>query len=324
MFIIAVSTAGTIVRGGENQIIIVVTFGLLKPDVEKLVCNGIVHVLVPAGVDPHDYQLRPSDIDLLRKADLIISTGHTSFELKIHDMIKAGELNAVLIDVLEIPGISLAKNPMTGQVNYHMPITDPVNYMLFMYNLTSILVEMDSVNRDCYYSRFLEILHDLAESILSYRYIYRGNVVLDKPELQYIVEWLGFNIVVIVEPEEEVGASPETIIKIRELASSKSISVFFVSDPPIAPSSKTLLDLSVEYSIPVVKIPDFSGETGIYHAMLLVVEELSKLNIEKTNTQKTLSQESSILGTYAELIVSFLLGLIIGLFIAIYWRRRQL
>lgn len=57
-----------------------------------------VRGLVPAGVDPHDYELRPSDADLLARADLVVRSG--------------GEIDAWVEDVL--PGDAAVHELDTG------------------------------------------------------------------------------------------------------------------------------------------------------------------------------------------------------------------
>jgi len=74
-----------VVVHSEDQVVVVVTFSYLKPDVERLLCNGVVYAIAQVGVDPHEYQLKPSDIDVLKNADIIVSTAHTHFELDIRE-----------------------------------------------------------------------------------------------------------------------------------------------------------------------------------------------------------------------------------------------
>ena len=64
-----------------------VSFPNLAYDVGLLACeDDRIVSLAPAGSDPHEYQLTPEDVELLRRADLIISTGHVPFEARIKEL----------------------------------------------------------------------------------------------------------------------------------------------------------------------------------------------------------------------------------------------
>ncbi|MET1100861.1 MAG: zinc ABC transporter substrate-binding protein, partial [Pyrodictiaceae archaeon] len=116
----------------DKGLLIVTTFPNLVWDIKQLVCkDDRVKSIVPLGVDPHEYQLTPSDIQLLAKADIIVSTAHTPFEEDIRSLTLEGKLYATLIEIPRIPGIRILRNPVTGQPNYHMLIYDPENYKIF-------------------------------------------------------------------------------------------------------------------------------------------------------------------------------------------------
>ena len=105
-----------------------------------------VDSLVPPGVDPHDYELRPPDVRKLASADVIVSTAHAPFEKVIREEVLRGEVRALLVEIPRIEGVELRENPVTRQPNYHMPIYDPQNYLAFMRCMRDLLSEL---NPDC-------------------------------------------------------------------------------------------------------------------------------------------------------------------------------
>ncbi|HIP25359.1 MAG TPA: ABC transporter substrate-binding protein, partial [Archaeoglobus profundus] len=99
--------------GSAKGLTIIVTFPNLEEDIKLVAPKDVIKSIVPVGVDPHTYQLTPDDIESLKRADVIISTAHTHFEMKIKKMVENGEIKAKLVEIPEIPGIKILKNPVT-------------------------------------------------------------------------------------------------------------------------------------------------------------------------------------------------------------------
>lgn len=277
---------------GEKQLIITVTFSYLEPDVEKLICSGEVYSLVPAGVDPHEYQLRPGDLELLRKSDLIVSTGHTSFEFKIRDLVNSGEISSKLIDLMDLQGIKYLKNPVTGQPNYHMPINDPVNYIIYITSLYETLIEIDPVNLECYTEKYLSVINNIFTNILQYRGTFHGNILIDKPHVQYYAEWLGLGVSWIVKPEEDYQVTPGDLSKLRDLLKHGNIRIVFVTRPGSSPESKLLLELADEGSLPVIWVNNPSNFSGVYDSLLDLLNQVRNITPITPLTAKETSTET--------------------------------
>jgi len=167
-----------IVVGGSGGVVVVVTFSYLKPDVERLMCGGVLYSIVPPGVDPHEYQLKPSDQEVLRSADIVVSTGHTSFEQSIRGMVERGEIKAILLDIIEDTGVKLKVNPVTKQYNYHMPVNDPVNYLLFLSKLVEVLVRLNPGSKECIYEKYARVVSNVTSTILVNAGRFRGKAAL--------------------------------------------------------------------------------------------------------------------------------------------------
>ena len=109
------STSLAALAEGGHGLLIVVSFPNLAYDVELLACeDDTVISLAPPGMDPHDYQLTPSDVELLRRADLVISTAHAPFEVDIRRLVEEGRLSTVLVELPHVPGVRLLVNPITS------------------------------------------------------------------------------------------------------------------------------------------------------------------------------------------------------------------
>ena len=185
--LLKVATVAYSVSVVDEGLLIVTTFPSLVNDIKQLVTQSD-HVvsLVPIGVDPHEYQLTVGDVELLRRADVIVSTGHTPFEKRIRELVEVGELSAVLIEIPRIKGIEILNNPMTGLPNLHMPIYDPLNYIIFIDNVTRTLQKLKPENADIYDSKRLSIILNISRLLARTPRIYL-EAVADIPPTQYAV-----------------------------------------------------------------------------------------------------------------------------------------
>lgn len=306
----------------ESTTFIIVTAPPLKGDVERVVCTGdIVISLVPPGVDIHEYQLSISNLDLLKKASLIVSTGHTSFELKIKELVERGELSAILLDTLEIPGLKLSKNPVTGQLNYHMPVKDPVNYVLFISRLVEDLASLNPEKAECYYSNYIKLIRELYTSVLVYRGDYTGLAIVDSPHSQYYVEWIGFKVVWMLKYEEDVPVTTKSLEVFREFLANNSVKVVFVAED--FPHYSFIVEEASKYNVLVVKIPSPTSNVSILDGLKQVVEQLKNSTITETTVTSSVGVEKNTYTTILWMMITLTSGIVIGVLLdKLYVRRR--
>ncbi len=241
----------------NDGLLIVVSFPNLVYDIEQLTCNGdIVKSIAPVGVDPHNYQLTPDNIELLRKADLIISTGHTPFEKSIEEMILKGEFKARLIVIPKIPGIRILSNPVLGTPNYHAPIYDPHNYEVFMKYVAEALGELRPECKDEYMGKLSQVLRklqDLVENTPRLNY----TAVADTPLTQYAVLWLNVTVKYLMVKEHGVPATPQDIEEIKSFLSSEKHVIAIITSPVKLPVSQQLEQLAQKYNVKTIYVPSF-------------------------------------------------------------------
>jgi len=297
-------------------LVVVVTLPSLVGDVERIAsnCGDIVVSIIPPGVDIHEYQLTTENVNLLKRADLIVSTGHTYFEHKIRELVESGELKAKLLDILELPGLKLSINPVTEQPNYHVPIKDPVNYLLFILNLTRLLAEINPTSANCYYTNYYNIVSHVYTTILVYRNKYRGLAVVDTPHAQYYVEWAGFNVVWILKYEEETPVTVESIERTRQLISSRLVDIVVVTEG--FQGRELLIEEAVKHGVPFISVPHYSSEVSVLEALQVVVSQLEELRLSgKESTETCVAPEIaqiSVLYLTSALAVGVLIGVLIS------------
>ena len=234
---------------------VVVTFPSLRGDVRLLLGEGDeVLCPIPAGADPHEYQLTPGDLRALAEADLIISTSHTPLELTISRLVEAGELRGELVDVLKIPNMTILENPMTSKPNFHMPIYDPGNYKRFVRYLASRLASARPEKGDWYRARAEAVLREVDRLIESARRL-NATAVADMPFAQYAVSWLNVTVRFLVVREWGVPTAPRDLESIEEALRRGEVSLAVVTEPPTAKPSLFLEELAEGFGIPVLYVP---------------------------------------------------------------------
>ncbi len=174
-----------------SALTIVTTFPSLANDVKLIAPNDKIYY-IPAY--SHDYQLTSKDVEMLKRADVIVSTAHTHFEKKIEEMVEKGEIRAKLIEIPKIRGIRLLNYPGTNRINYHMPIYDPHNYEVFLNYLARVLEELNP--NGSYVENAKRVCIEVEEVVDNVRY--NGTALVDYPYGQYAVSWTGLKVVGVV------------------------------------------------------------------------------------------------------------------------------
>ncbi len=284
-----------------SGVTVVVTFPSLKHDVEALTCQqDRVYSLLPPNVDPHDYQLTPNDVKILKQADLIISTAHTPFELRIADMISSGELKATLIEIPKLNGMQILINPVTGKENMHMLIYDPRNYLIFINTLSNTLSKLNPACGKVYEENKAKVVKVL-QNLIS-EHLGRSNLsaIGLSPLTQYAVSWLGVNIKTFLIVEHEVSPTPTDVSRVKELIELKMVKVLITIEG--SEYSRYMEELSKNYNLPLIRVPPpYTGDTSVLDKIIYVVKAVENV---------TSANEVSIppkLGSYTPELVNYLL-----------------
>ncbi len=261
--IIILATASHATSADVRGIKVVTTFQYLADDVSLLLCDGDeVRSLVPAGVDPHEYSLSPKDVEVLRSSDLVISTSHTHLERKIEELKMSNELNVSLVEVPEVPNISIRNVPGTKLINYHAVTYDPENYLAFM---KTVAEELSRLRPECskvYEEKLGEVVRRISDVKKEVVGVKELTAVGSSPMTQYAVEWLGVKVVAYLVVNPEVSPTPGDVSRVEELISSRAVDVVVIVGEG-STADNALGELASKYSIPVLRVPSpiASGST---------------------------------------------------------------
>ena len=301
-----------------DGLLIVVTIPSIVKDIESILCdNDRVVSLVPLGIDPHEYQLTPRDVDTLKKADVIVSLGHTHFEIRIRELVKRGDVKAKLIEIPYIPGIELMTNPMTGGINYHMPIYDPQNYVRFVKYLSQILSSLNPSCAQVYQTRSAHTIK-LVEDILIHAPKLNLTAVAANPMLQYAVTWLGIDVRYLVVREVDVPAIPSDIVKVREVLGHEA-SIAVVMEPSDA-ASKFLESLARQRGVPIIRVKAPYIADSVLDEIVNVYRQALNLSTKSLTTAVTYNGIEKRLSTISLLLFVSVLVMGVAISIAILLR----
>ncbi len=260
----------------SRGLVIITTFPNLVNDVKQIVCSDdIVLSLIPSGIDPHEYTLRPYDVELLKKADIVISTAHTQFEMKIRDLVREGTINAKLIEIPRIPGIDIKKNPHTLNPNLHMLIYDPKNYIAFITYLSIVFSRLRPECSKVYLDKVMLVVQRVNNYIERFSNTLKLKAIADYPFTQYAVEWLGIKIVEFIVPEHGVVVP---ISRIESLVKSKDIDLVVITIPIKSKPSEALLEIAMKYNLKILKIPSPFRNESIVSKLDFITKQLHEQN----------------------------------------------
>lgn len=222
--------------GSSGRPLIVTSIAPLAAIVQDAFGNSVdVVYIIPPGADPHEYQLTASQIELLRKADVIVTTGgHLPVEKRIDELKKEGTISGevLFIDDYKREGFRYLPEHWYGNKdNPHGIWLDPTNALAIARATEKALERTDGDNANVYRAEYESFENRVMTVVRSYKALVGGekSAVIQMPADQYAIEWLGIKAIASIKPEEEVPA-----MGVDELVSAalKSDVIVYAADSP--------------------------------------------------------------------------------------------
>ncbi len=193
--------------------LVVATIGPLASIVQEAFGSSVqVYTLIPPGVDPHEYQLTAKQILLVKKADVIVTTGgHLPVEKMMASLKQEGSLKGYLLlaDSYEKYGFRYLKETWYHNgTNPHGVWLDPYNAIAIAEAVENALISVDPYNAAVYRVEFQAFRRKVLDIVSAYSPFFKGNetAVIQQPPLQYALAWMGMKVVGAIKPEEEAPA----------------------------------------------------------------------------------------------------------------------
>ncbi len=185
-----------------------------------------VENLVPPGVEPHDLELAPDDLETLLVADMVLFVGG-GFQPSIQDAI--GDAEGVVVDVLD--GVDTLH--AGGSVDPHVWL-DPTRFRTVVGTIARTLAERDPQNAGTYrvdaeeYDAELRALDDeLREGLASCD---RRTIVVSHDAFGYLVDAYDLAQQPIVGISPEAEPDPARLADLEELVRTQGVTTVFTEE----------------------------------------------------------------------------------------------
>ena len=229
---------------------VVTDFGPVQSLVSDVMGDlGEPTALLPAGSDPHDFQLRPSQADLLAKADLVFWVGPELIP-SLGNALTSLAPDAEIVGLLQDGGGTIRKFE-DGGVDPHGWL-DPQNGIAWVGKIAAVLTATDEANAASYAANAARTVADLqaldAELTASLAPVKDRPFVVYHDALGYFTDHFGLAIAGAIELGDASGPSAAQLARIQQiLADTASICVFPEAgrDPKFIASLSEGLDLRV-------------------------------------------------------------------------------
>ncbi|MDM7274661.1 MAG: zinc ABC transporter substrate-binding protein [Thermoprotei archaeon] len=196
---------------GEGGLWVVLLFPGMQDDVRRILADDDFLYVVGLGADPHEVQLTPRDVEVLKSANLIVSMGHTHVDKQVENLVRKGDIKARFINIPYIKGLIIPKLPGEDRYNYHELYYDPRNLEIVLSEIVKVLGELRPEKKGYYEEKLVEVKKEIDE-IKEYADYMKGcKVIIASAELQPAIQWLGPEIIWYVVYEYAEAPSPDRI-----------------------------------------------------------------------------------------------------------------
>jgi len=185
-----------------NGTLIVAAFYPLAYAAQQVAAPGTeVDNLTPPGVEPHDLEVKPSDVEKIRSADLVLLLGH-GFQPELEAAAGHGKH---VVELLDTPG--LARHPDNDP---HVWL-DPVRYALIAKRIAAALHRPHAA--DPMLARLRALDHEYRQGL---RGCARHDIVTSHEAFAYLGERYGLHQVAITGLSPEAEPTPKRMASIVE------------------------------------------------------------------------------------------------------------
>jgi zinc/manganese transport system substrate-binding protein len=228
--------AGSPERDGTDRPLVVVTYSVLGAVVRDVVGDAAeVIVLMPDGIDPHDWQPSAKDIEVVSDADVVVANGlhlEVSFEGALEEAAAGGTPVFFAGDHVDVRliGEGETSDHGAGTEDPHLWL-DPLLMRDVVSALAPVLSEagIDVADRAATVAGDLEELNGEIEAILAPIPASRRNIVSGHESLGYFADRYGFTLVGAVVPSasSQAEASAGELAALREAIEAARADVIF-------------------------------------------------------------------------------------------------
>ncbi len=187
-----------------------------------------VHDITPTGVEPHDLELKPSDVGLIRSADLILYLGG-GFQPALEDAIGAIPNKTTAVDLLE--GFPLTKDADDDEATDPHVWLDPLLMIRIVERVAEEMSARLSEEQTVFESRAFTHKTSLEELHRSFRATLatcgRREIVTAHASFGYLAARYGLEQIAISGLSPEAEPSPRRLEEVARIAKQRGVKTIF-------------------------------------------------------------------------------------------------
>ncbi|AIF69713.1 hypothetical protein PAP_06580 [Palaeococcus pacificus DY20341] len=319
IMLLTVSLAPSVLA--EEKPLVIASIPSLAEIVKEAFGDSVrVEILVPLGVDPHEYQLSPEQVEKAQSALVIVTTGgHLPAEKKLRELSEKGEISAKVLGIEDYQkeGFRFVEKSWMGGSNEHGTWMDPNNALAIAKATKEALIESDPRNKDVYereYGVFEERVRTIVEA---YKVIFENmgkkKAIIELPAHQYALNWLGVKVVDAIKPEEEAPAKSVDVL----LSAVEDVDFIVYSKNSPDPLKNAAMELSQRSGRPLANIVYMWTNEEYTKVLEENTAEILKALSSQESQPKTVELKQGVSEIYVLLamIIGIVLGFAVGMFI---------
>jgi len=267
-----------------------------------------VEYLVPPGVDPHQYQLTPEQIEKIQKADVIVTIGHLPAEEKIGELEKEGILKGEVLGIEDYQRYGFRYLPerwYNNKYNPHGIWLDPYN-ALAIAEATKEALKTHYSGQNIFEAQYSLFKAKVETIILTYQKmnLSEKQAIIELPSQQYALEWMGIEVIASIKPEEEIPA--KSVDELLEMVKTVDVIVYSADSPESLKNA--VLELSRKTGVPTIGISTIWSEKE--YTEVLIQNSANIVSAFRTYVPQEVPSQQSLNTTY--IILAFIVGVTLG------------
>ena len=228
-----------------------------------------VQNLTPPGVEPHDLELAPDDIEAIANADVIVYLGG-GFQPAVEDALAEAE-HAVTVDALNAVATNAAPTSEADgglTVDPHVWL-DPARYEEIVRSVSAALSEADSANEATYAANAEAYIGQIAALDEKFRVglsdCERTTIVTSHEAFGYLADAYGLTQVGILGLSPEAEPDPRRLAELRDLVEREGVTTIFAEElvsPKVAETLASEAGVRVAVLNPIESLTDAQEKAG--------------------------------------------------------------
>ena len=228
-----------------------------------------VENLTPPGVEPHDLELAPDDIEAIATADVIVYLGG-GFQPAVEDALAEAE-HAVTVDALNAVATNAAPASEAEEgltVDPHVWL-DPARYEEIVRAVADALAKADPANEATYAANAQAYVAEIAALDEEFRTglsdCERTTIVTSHEAFGYLADAYGLTQVGILGLSPEAEPDPRRLAELRDLVEREGVTTIFAEElvsPKVAETLASEAGVRVAVLNPIESLTDAQEKAG--------------------------------------------------------------